>query len=214
MEKFPARYLMERTGGGITQRSLEQFPLVYDFAHVDSLEKPAKVIFTINSSLYADHDIAIFRYEGPLEGIALAEYPESEVQRSILVGYPARFTSVWRQDDRPLIGMSDLYYKGTVREARDLFLKELQKDFNSRSDIAVHIGPTILYRDGLSLPGHSGGGIVDMSGRLMGIHLGGAIIKINEKNSITDSGINMIQRNRISTSKEIRPIFEHLFGKE
>jgi len=147
LRKVPKSLVVhQRTSNGITQTHLKTLPLVYD--KWTSLEMGLPGV-----------DLIIFAYEGEVPGVALAESYEED-QEVFCVGYPERFEDTWKDSLDPLVSF------GKVATRKEPIIKEVI-DWQTKEPYSIRKGDLLF--SGVVLAGNSGGGLLNLEGKLIGI---------------------------------------------
>lgn len=133
-------------------------------------------------------DIAVYKYDGPLDGVTICEEPLKEFQ-AFSIGYPGLHKSKWFTSLTPLLsfGYTNLGMRiGTGTAENKL---ELEK--------------TIIFT-GIGSNGNSGGGLFNLNGELVGICSGPEVFPF------CVSTFNLTGETGNGIFSSIQPIFEEL----
>ncbi len=125
-------------------------------------------------------DIAIFQYDGKLGGIPLEPYSESVIKPLFILGFPAEVREMVTQYHK--LPFASYGFGAYERESENYSSTHLSNLFN--------IHPTALqvrklFSNAVSLPGSSGGPVVNISGELVGVVCG----RCNDYSDVRDKTI-------------------------
>lgn len=122
-------------------------------------------------------DIAIFSYDGDIEGVKVRNLAENEkITDTFAIGYPGKYRKVWAEHLDPLISYGSASLKS--KQQQNLRTAEYFQKLVSRmtaEQLEMYTKRTQIRNldkvifSGVAMPGNSGGGLFDKDGNLLAV---------------------------------------------